>query len=163
MSRLIQKIPDAGAGIKKLSAAMRNRAYMHTDALKIKTKYYPGDGPGLGREINVVRVGSHQDRGIWAEFNSELGAPFGKKYIIDSNDIIRIAPKAHRSKMPKNQGSGTVVKGGKIYFVGRTSSRVRCYIIQQSDTTHCQKIWCYNWCQISKPTGCDFIKRRLPL
>ncbi|UIA90995.1 CyaA/EF/ExoY family adenylyl cyclase toxin [Erwinia tracheiphila] len=115
LSRLIQKIPDAGAGIKKLSAAMRNRAYMHTDALKIKTKYYPGDGPGLGREINVVRVGSHQDRGIWAEFNSELGAPFGKKYIIDSNDIIRIAPKAHRSKMPKNQGSGTVVKGGERF------------------------------------------------
>lgn len=115
LNRIIQKISGEGAGIKKLSAAMRTRAFMHTDASKIKTKYYPGDGPGLGREINVVRVDSYQGSDIWAELNSELGVPFGKKYITDNDYIIMDAPKAHRSKMPKKQGPGTVNNGGERF------------------------------------------------
>ena len=111
LRRLIQKIPDAGPGIKQLYVAMSNRVFTHTDVSKIKRKYYPGDGPGLGREIDVVNVGVNNGRKIWVEFNPMLNAPFGQKYISNEGDIIRIAPKAHRSKMPKKQGPGAVTKG----------------------------------------------------
>ncbi|XTZ40653.1 anthrax toxin-like adenylyl cyclase domain-containing protein [Salmonella enterica] len=111
LSTFIAKTNAKGKGVARLGQTLAAHADRSFTLPGVSQLYSPGQGPGFGKELDVVPVGKMDEHVLWAPFHAESGTISGRKLVCNSVGQLEPAPIRLNQRLYLLQNEGLGGKG----------------------------------------------------
>jgi len=112
LERAISNIHEKGRGLTDLGKNLRK--LISTPLPVLEPKNYPTRtlfSKWHNREVELAAIGKQNSRKVWVQINSETGELFGRKYFINAQDTLILAPSAVTTRLKAVRTEGLGGKG----------------------------------------------------